>query len=254
MPWAGSLTWWSAEPIQAVATSPDPCSCSIHEPRQRGFFVPDRLPGAQDPGRQALTRSRFRVETLIRVAATVGSMATLVVLMTIPFSHPLPEGLHRPHQINPRSRYVDRDCDPLTISDRFNDEQKQAATQIWLPVLSRLQPILEQAEYLHCADTPNGLIIKGSAGWTLLLCCLPDQQAPHFILARTNSSTCASSLSAYLQDGGYRVEAHGEPDRVLNALLKSLMVCLGGRRLDHNGVSRRVGSPRRQTALADMKS
>lgn len=120
--------------------------------------------------------------------------------------------------------------------------------QIWLPILSRLQRLLDESTDLFCPDTPNGLIIKSSDGWTLLLCCLQDEASPHFIALRSDTPSASISIKAFLQDGSYRLTLYGKPHPALQRVMRAVMHGLGCKRFFSNGISRRVQSPRSRAA------
>ena len=145
-------------------------------------------------------------------------------------------------------RAIDSVGGVLRVPQVFSDEQTAAALQIWLPILGRLQRLLDGTTDLFCPDTPNGLIIRSSAGWTLLMCCLQDEASPHFIALRSDLPAASISIKAFLQDGIYRLTPNEQLDPGLKRVMQAVMHDLGCKRFSSDGVSRRVRSPRSQPA------
>ncbi len=141
----------------------------------------------------------------------------------------------------------------LRLSCGFSPEQRLMAAEIWQPILLRLAPLLADVQRLETWDTPNGLIITSAAGWSLALCCLEDASLPHFIAVRPSSPGLSGAIRAYLKDGGYAIKednASTNDDRTdsaapLRPVVQAVLRRLGGRRLDAQGESRRLPSPRR---------
>jgi len=141
----------------------------------------------------------------------------------------------------------------LRLSRGFSPEQRLKAAEIWQPILVRLAPLLADVQRLETWETPNGLIITSAAGWSLALCCLEDAPLPHFIAVRPSNTELSCAIRAYLQDGGYAIKednASMNGDRTdsaapLRPVLQAVLRRLGGRRLDAQGESRRLPSPRR---------
>jgi hypothetical protein len=145
-------------------------------------------------------------------------------------------------------RAIDSVGGVLRVPQVFSDEQTAAALQIWLPILGRLQRLLDGTTDLFCPDTPNGLIIRSSAGWTLLMCCLQDEASPHFIAVRSDTPSASINIKAFLQDGSYRLTPNEQPDPGLKRVMQAVLHGLGYKRFCSNGASRRVRSPRSQPA------
>ena len=142
----------------------------------------------------------------------------------------------------------------LRLSGRFSLEQREAAEQIWVPVLQRLRPLLASVTRLESSDTPNGLIAESAEGWTLALCCLAEQPLPHVVAVRDHREDGSPGVQALLSEGGYVLGDHEEKAAALQSLLKAVVRRLGGRRAEEPPSSGRRGSPRRVRALKTRRA
>lgn len=118
----------------------------------------------------------------------------------------------------------------LHVSDRFSPEQREAAHQIWEPILQQLAPLLSSVIRLECSDTPNGLIAESADGWTLAMCCLSEQRLPHAVSVRHHRGEARQGLQALLRGDVYCVRDRAEAPADLRSLLQTVLRHLAGHR------------------------